>query len=244
MLRISQKQLEVFRTALEESREERLYRHACAVYPDHLRIFGPECNRTLVRLAIETAARHSLVSDKAHRLILRLILECGAGFDADPVLQFPGPILACNSTERERIAQLAAAADLYSAKTAPGMRSAARNFRVFRTVWPDRVSLEQYLREIRSCCAALFPEKAALVPDTAWPMLVQTATAAASERAWRSVTTHAVLCGLFFLAGRGLFGDARFAFVSAMAPEPSVDPGIALHQIAVKHFERWFSHTG
>jgi hypothetical protein len=243
MFVISEQQMRVFRVALEAGHEDRIFEHACSTYPDPSRLLGPECIRALVRLAIKRAADYMLVSVEAHRLIFRLILECGINFDSDPVLDFPGPILTSHSAERLRIAQLASAADQYSAKTAPGLRSAALNFRNFRTVWPGGLSNDEYLRELCHGCTTLFPQKATLVRDHAWLALSQSATAAASERGWSTPTAHAVLFALFFLAGAGLLDDPRFAFISSVTPDAPADPGVVLLQTAGSHFERWFARS-
>ena len=241
MLTISDKQMGVFRTALKDSLESRLYQHACSRYPESLRAFGADCIRTLVRLAIDKAGDYALVSEEANRLFLRLILECGIGFDSDPVLDFLVPALKSRYAERKRVVELAVAADQYSAKTAPGLRDAALRFQKFRIAWPNGADQEVHLRSLCSSCIALFPEKAELVPEGAWLPMHQRATGAATELGWRTHTAHAVLFALFFLTGPGLLADPRFAFIPLLEVAATEDPGVVLHRTAANEFERWFT---
>jgi hypothetical protein len=243
MLRISQEQMSAFRKALTDRMDSRLLEHAHSTYPDVSRIFGPECIAQLVQLSRQKAVRYLLASEGAHRLIFRLILECGVSFDTDPMIEFPGPILSSRELERERVAKLAAAANQYWAQTAPAMRAAALNFRNFRTIWPDRLPPDQHLADLRQSCFALYPEKASLLPDRAWQALFEEATAAAATHGLATPTAHAVLFALFFLAGAGLFVDPRFAFISSVTTDTRPDPGISLHQVAAGQFERWFAHN-
>lgn len=243
MLRISHDQMNVFRSALVLDLENRLFKHACSSYPEPFHAFGPQCFRTLVQLAMQKASFYQIVSEAGHRLIFRLILECGVDFDFDPVLGWAGPILAAQSGEFQRITQLASAADEYSSKTASSLQEATLNFAKFRTAWPGRPSPEKYLKELRACCTTLFPAKAELVPDATWPLLITTATEAASEHGWRTRTAHAVLFGLYFLAGSGFLLDPRFAFVPAITIEPPTDAGEVLHQIVISNFERWYARS-
>lgn len=241
MLTISEKQMSVFRAALKDSLESRLFQHACSRYPESLRAFGADCIRTLVRLAIAKTGDYAFVCEGAHRLFLRLILECGISFDSDPVLDFLVPILTSKYAERKRVAELAAAADQYSAKTAPGLRDAASRFRKFRIAWPNGADQDRYLRDLCSSCIELFPEKAALVPEHGWRQMRQRATGAATELGWRTRTAHAVLSALFFLTGPGLLADPRFAFIPLLEVAATDDPGMLLHQAAANEFERWFA---
>ncbi len=240
-MRISENHMAAFRAALEASFAERLFDHACSTYSKPTRLFGPACMRELVQLTIQKCAGYALVSDKAHRLLFRLVLECGTAFDSDPLIGFASPILNASAGERDRIAQLASAADHYSAKVAPAMRSAALSFRHFRMDWNGGRTQEHYLRDVRQCCSTLFPEKASLVCEGAWAGVLQQTTAVAAEREWRTMTAHAVLFALFFLAGAGFLHDPRFAFVSEAMSTPTNDTGRVLHQVTVSRFEQWFT---
>jgi len=233
MLRISEQQMQAQREALQARLENRLYEHACSTYPIPLRLFGPDCLRQLVRLSMRKTTQCAFISEEAHRLFLRLVLECGVEFDNDPALAFPGPALATRAPERQRFAQLASAADQYSAKTEPGMRGAAFRFRKFPTAWPAS-DQHQYAKELVRCCGALFPEKASLVPNDAWTSLSAKAAAEAAKRAWRSLTAHAVLSALFFSAGCGLLADPRGA---AILRDPQIiaaltGPALAFNEAA------------
>ena len=87
MLTISGRQMEPLRQAALEGFVSRTLHHVEAHFGNHWRIIGADQLRVVIRLAVERAGRHGLITEREVSLYLNLMLLLGSAFDADAQLQ-------------------------------------------------------------------------------------------------------------------------------------------------------------
>ena len=256
---IRREQMRVFEQVMQTGFEERMLARIREFFPKHPVMLGEEQLLLLVRLAVEKARRHTLITERNVALFLDLMCLLGSGFDADPQMPWAAEILADRSLAADdertdvlhergwRFAQTVAEdlEDYVEKGDSSRLIAALKSIDLLgmEELTPDAAA--QLAHEVASNLKTAFPIRCATIGDACLTALLDHAHQSASRYGINNGRAVSLFAALSLVVGAGFDNDPQLPWASRNLRDPSTanDPisrTRRLHRGALQCLREWW----
>ena len=256
---IRREQMRVFEQVMQTGFEERMLARIREFFPKHPVMLGEEQLLLLVRLAVEKARRHTLITERNVALFLDLMCLLGSGFDADPQMPWAAEILADRSlaADDERTDVLHERGWRFAQTVAGDFKDYVEKgdyspliaaLKTIDLVGMEELTLDAAARlahELASNLKTAFPIRCATIGDACLTSVLDRAYQSAARYGINNGRAVSLFAALSLVVGAGFDTDPQLPWASRILRDPSTanDPisrSRRLHRGALQCLREWW----
>lgn len=246
MLKIREKQMQVFEEEAGKKFEEEMVLHSKAFTPRLCEVIGDEQLRIALRQTIKRATEYNFTKRGPIRLFIELMFLLGNGFDTDPQYPIIAKVLNASDNEMLRAEKIYLELTHYlqdiAGEDAVNVFSALEFLAEFARQ-PMHFSQQGFANEILREMTQAFPEKVAYVGTEGMNALILEAQREARKYQFADVRGEALLVILKFAFGHDCTSDPQYPWISnTLNDHRIVNPAARAKRLEKKALT-WLEHV-